>query len=136
MEALPRLGQTGCLDTVLDYVLVGEINERGKLGLRLAVNGSVRLRCQRCLGDVELPLRIEAQLEFATGEAEVLAADDDIDRVVASHEMSVAALVEEEVILALPMAPKHEQCRAAAGTERGKEPSAFQALGALKIRNR
>ena len=136
MEALPRLGQSGCLDAVLDFVLVGEINERGKPGLRLAVNGSVRLRCQRCLGEVELPLRLEAQLEFATGDAEVLAADDDIDRVVASHDMSVAALVEEEVILALPMAPKHGQCRAAAETERGKEPSAFQALAALKKLNR
>jgi uncharacterized protein len=58
-----------------------------------------------------------------------------VDRVLAGREMSVAALVEEEVILTLPMAPKHAQCRAPA-IEQGAEPSAFQALGALKRLNK
>jgi len=134
MESLPRLAQSGCSGAVLDYVLSGEINERGKPGLRLAVDGSVHLECQRCLGDVELPLRLEAQLEFAASEADIMAADDE-ERVLAGRNMSVAALVEEEVILALPMVPKHEQCHAATGAEGGAEPSAFQALAALKKRS-
>ena len=132
MDSLPRLAQSRCSGAVLDFILSGEMNERGKPGLRLAVTGSVRLECQRCLGEVEWPLHIETQLELAAGEAEVLAADDDIDRVVASRDMNVAALVEDEVILALPMVAKHEQCRAAAGKEGGAKPSAFQALAALK----
>jgi uncharacterized protein len=49
--------------------------------------------------------------------------------------MSVAAMVEEEVILALPMAPKHEHCRAAVGADTGAGASAFQALAALKKRS-
>jgi uncharacterized protein len=136
IESLPRLARSGCSSSVLDFVLVGEINERGKPGVRLAVDGSVRLECQRCLGDIDFPLRLEVRLELAASEAEALAAEDDVDRVVAGREMSVAALVEEEVILALPMAPKHAQCRVAAGAERGAEPSAFQALGALKRLNK
>lgn len=132
MDSLPRLAQSGCSGAALDFILSGEINERGKPGLRLAVTGSVRLECQRCLGEVEWPLRIETQLELAVAEAEMLAADDDIDRVVASHDMNVAALVEDEVILALPMVPKHERCQAAAGADGDSKPSAFQALAALK----
>ena len=135
VESLPRLAHSGCSASVLDFVLTGEINERGKPGLRLAVNGSVRLECQRCLGNVDWPLQFEARLELASGEAEILAADDDIERVVAGRDMNVAALVEDEVILALPIAPKHEQCNAAAGAEGGAEPSAFQALAALKKRS-
>ncbi|MGP1676354.1 MAG: YceD family protein [Giesbergeria sp.] len=138
MESMPRLAQSGCSGAVLDFVLTGEINERGKPGIRLAVDGSVRLECQRCLGNVNWPLRLEARLELASGEAEVLAADDDIERVVAGRDMNVAALVEDEVILALPMVPKHEQCNAAdvaAGAGGGAEPSAFQALAALKKRS-
>ena len=92
----------------------------------------MRLKCQRCLGDVDFPLLLDAHLEFAASEAEILAADDDVDRVVAGRDMNVAALVEEEVILALPMVPKHERCQAAAGAEAGTAPSAFQALAALK----
>ena len=134
MESLRRLAQSGCSGSVLDFVLTGEINERGEPRLKLAVDGSVRLECQRCLGSLDFPVHLEAQLEFASIEAEITAADDDIERVVASREMSVAALVEDEVLLALPMVPKHEQCSAAAGSGADAEPSAFQALAALRKR--
>jgi uncharacterized protein len=133
--SLPRLAESGCTGSVLDFVLTGEINERGKPGLKLAVNGSVRLQCQRCLESIELPLQLEVQLEFASSEAEISAADDNIERVVAGREMNVAALVEDEVLLALPMVPKHERCSAAAGSEADAEPSAFQALAALRKRS-
>ena len=132
MESLPRLAQSGCTGSVLDFVLSGEINERGKPGLKLAVDGSVRLQCQRCLGSLDLPVHLGVQLEFASSEAAIMAADDDIERVVAGREMSVAALVEDEVLLALPMVPRHEQCSAAAGVGASAKPSVFQALAALK----
>ncbi len=135
MESLPRLAQSGCSCSVLDFVLSGEINERGKPGLKLSVDGSVRLQCQRCLGNLDLPVHLAAQLELASSEAEIMAADDDIERVVAGREMSVAALVEDEVLLALPMAPKHEQCSAAAGLRAKVAPSAFPALAALRKRS-
>jgi len=132
LESLPRLARSGCSGSVLDFVLTGEINERGKPGLKLAVDGSARLQCQRCLGSLDLPVHLESQLEFASSEAEIMAADDDIERVVAGRELSVAALVEDEVLLALPMVPRHEQCGAAAGLGANAKPSAFQALAALR----
>src|SRR5512140_1252631 len=135
LESLPRLAQSGCSGSVVDFVLTGEINERGKPELRLAVNGSVRLECQRCLGNVDLALQIESRLELAASEAEILAADDEVERVVAGREMSVAELVEEELILALPMAPRHEQCLTATEADGGAKPSAFEALTALKTRS-
>ena len=135
MESLPRLTQSGCSGSVLDFVLTGEINERGKPGLKLSVDGSVRLQCQRCLGSLDLPLHLEARLELASSEAAITAADDDIERVVAGREMSVAALMEDEVLLALPMVPKHEQCSAAAGLGANAETSAFQALAGVKKRS-
>ena len=135
LESLPRLAQSGCTGLVLDFILTGESNERGKPGLKLAVDGSVRLQCQRCLGGLELPLRFEAQLEFASSEEEIAAADDDVERVVARREMRVADLVEDEVLLALPMVPRHEQCSVAAEFKADAEPSAFQALAALKKRS-
>jgi uncharacterized protein len=135
LESLPRLAQSGCTGLVLDFVLTGESNERGKPGLKLTVVGSVHLQCQRCLGGLELPLRFEAQLEFASSEEESTAADDGVERVVARREMSVVDLVEDEVLLALPMVPRHEQCIVAAEFEADAEPSAFQALAALKKRS-
>lgn len=135
MESLPRLAQSGCSGSAVDYILSGEVNERGKPGLKLIVDGCLRLQCQRCLGSLEWPVHLEAQLEFAASEAEIAAADDDIERVVAGREMSVAVLVEDEVLLALPMVPKHEQCSTAAESEANAKPSAFEVLAALKKRS-
>ena len=132
MESLPRLAQSGCLGAVLDFVLTGEINERGKPGLRLVLNGSARLECQRCLGSLDFPLHVETCLELASSEAEITAADDNAERVVAGHVMNVAVLVEDEVLLALPMVPKHAQCRAAAELGANAAPSAFEALATLR----
>jgi uncharacterized protein len=136
LESLPRLAQSGCSGSVIDFVLKGEINERGKPGLRLVVDGSVRLECQRCLDRLDLPLHLEAVLEFAASEAEMAAADDDVERVLAGREMSVTALVEDEILLALPMVPKHERCSAAEDLGGDARASAFQGLAALKRSNK
>ena len=135
MQSLPRLAQSGCSAAALDFVLTGEVNERGRPGLKLAVDGRVRLECQRCLGSLEFPLHLAARLELASNEAEITAADDDVERVIAGRDMSVAALVEDEVLLALPMVPKHEQCRAAAELGANAKPSTFEALAALRKRS-
>jgi uncharacterized protein len=135
LESLPRLAQSGCSGSIITFVLKGEINERGRPGLRLVVDASVRLQCQRCLDSLDLPLHLEAQLELVASEAEIAAADDDVERVLADREMSVVALVEDEVLLALPMVPKHERCSAAADLGGGARESAFQALAALRRRS-
>jgi len=134
LGSLPRLAQTGCSGAMVYFVLKGEINYRGKPGLSLIVDGSVRLECQRCLDGLDLPLHLEVQLECAASDAEIAAADDGMDRVLVGREMSVAALVEDEVLLALPMVPKHERCSAAADLGAKAQASAFQALAALKKR--
>ena len=136
LESLPRLAQSGCSGTVVDFVLRGEINERGKLGLRLLVDGSVRLECQRCLDSLNLPLHLDAQLQFAASESEIADSDDDVERVVAGREMSVIALVEDEILLALPMVPRHERCSVAADLGAKAQGSAFESLAALKKLNR
>ena len=124
IEALPRLAHSGCSRLSLHYVLTGEINARGKPGLRLALDGTARLECQRCLNHLDFPLQIETQLELASSEAEIAAADDDIERIVAAREMRIATLVEDEVLLALPMAPKHERCGTTAELGMNAESSA------------
>lgn len=133
LDSLPRLAQSGCSGSALDFVLKGEINERGKPGLRLAVDGSVRLECQRCLGNLDWPLHIAVELEFASSEAEMAAADDDVERILADPELNVRDLVEDEVLLALPMVPKHERCSPAVASAADVRSSAFAALAALKI---
>jgi uncharacterized protein len=110
IERLPRLTQLQGSTEGLEYHLRGGRAGNGKPCLRLSVRGSVKLPCQRCLDPIQVPIVIDAELQLAESAREISEADDEIDRVLASRNMDVAWLVEDEVILALPMSPRHEEC--------------------------
>lgn len=119
----------------LSVSLEGWRDGDGKSWLRLAVSGEPVLQCQRCLGGVRFPLVIDSVLQLVGLEEEWPdedLADDSADAIEADKALSVAPLVEEEVLLALPIAPRHEQCEPplAADDDHGLSP--FAALAALK----
>ena len=110
LERLQRLAKMQCSTRGLEYRLRGERASNGKRCLRLSVRGSVQMPCQRCLDPLPVSIAIDAELQLAESLREIAEADDEIDRVLASRRMDVAQLVEDEVILALPMVPRHEAC--------------------------
>ena len=129
---LPRLAELGCDAAALRYVVRGGPDANGRAALTVEVNGPLRVTCQRCLGALEFPLTVTSVLELAHAQVEIDAADDERDRVLASKAMDVAALVEDEAILALPMIPVHASCEAAGGPARREEASPFAALAGLQ----
>jgi uncharacterized protein len=68
--------------------------------------------CQRCLGLLELPVDADRALRFVADEATALAEDEwaDEDVLVLQAELNLHALIEDELLLALPLIPKHEVC--------------------------
>ncbi|HEY6241371.1 MAG TPA: DUF177 domain-containing protein [Burkholderiales bacterium] len=110
MEQLSRLAQMRCSTQGLEYHLSGGTANNGKPCLRISVRGCVQLVCQRCLDPLPIPVVIDAELQLAESLREISEADDEVDRVLASRQMDVGRLVEDEVILALPMVPRHEAC--------------------------
>ena len=110
VEQLPRLAQMQCSTGSLEYCLRGGRTGNGKPCLRISVRGCVQLPCQRCLDPLPVSVAVDAELQLAESLSEISEADDDIDRVLASRRMDIAQLVEDEVILALPMAPRHAAC--------------------------
>ena len=103
---------------------------RGRPALRLKVDGALQLVCQRCLGALEYPLHIEVSLQLAATQAEIDAEPleaEGPERIVAGREMPVRDLVEDELLLAIPLAPRHERCagrRGAGARERRQSPFA------------
>ena len=110
MEKLPRLAKMQCSTEGLEYHLRGGRASNGKRCLRFSIRGSMQLLCQRCLDPLPVPIAIDAELQLAENLREILEAEDEIDRVLVSRRMDVGQLVEDEVILALPMVPRHETC--------------------------
>jgi uncharacterized protein len=118
----------------LRYVLAGIPEARGRPALRLKLEGALSLICQRCLGALEFPLRIEVTLLLSATQAEMDAEPLDAEgpeRIVAGKEMPVRDLVEEELLLAIPIAPRHERCDGNAALDDESLRSPFSALRGL-----
>lgn len=80
--------------------------------LRLTVLTTVPQICQRCLEPVEVPVQVAREFRFVESEALAAQQDDECeeDLLVISRDFDLAALIEDEVLLALPLVPRHEVC--------------------------
>jgi len=70
------------------------------------------LSCQRCLQPVAVELDVAPTLRFVRDEAEAERLDEESDEDVLalSSTLDLHELVEDELILALPLVPRHERC--------------------------
>lgn len=126
----------------LEYTLTGKRGENGKLFLVCAVTGMLQLGCQRCLGALAYPVDLDSELELIEDELvlpAVVNEDELTDAIKVDPNMDVLALVEDEVLLGLPMAPTHAPGDCKAGGNFGQagidKPNAFSALAALKTKD-
>ena len=117
---------------------VGSGGPGGKAGLPrldLDIDGKIELVCQRCLLPMTHDVAVRSHFLIAPNEEAATALDDDdaYDAIVGAIDFDLDALVEDEVILALPIAPRHEVCPdGKANLSYGDEkPSPFAALAAL-----
>ena len=100
----------------------------------------VRLVCQRCLEPMAVALDVPLRVGFVRSEAAARALPAEYDPVVieAGAALALARLVEDELLLALPIVPRHGPDEACAGRERlaalaeaARPPGALAALGEL-----
>ena len=109
-------------------------------GLALAATAAVVVACQRCLQPLELALEVDRPIAFAPDEAsaERLDEQNEVDVLALPHRLDVLELLEDELVLAMPLVPRHERCPEAprlvdpddAALATAESP--FAALAALK----
>lgn len=80
--------------------------------LHLQVQASAPLECQRCLDKVDTPLEVDRRFVFAASEEAAAALDDEEedDVLVLSRHFDLIELIEDELLLALPVVPRHDAC--------------------------
>lgn len=141
--SLPISGLTRLRDSLADdlgeveFAVQGGRDARRRFILTVEISGVLHLQCQRCLEAFGYPLRLSNALLLvapggaAAGDMEA----DDAEWIEASSPLDVAVMIEDEILLSLPYAPRHEAdaCRhdpdLVAGTAR---VTAFAKLAALK----
>jgi uncharacterized protein len=110
-------------DTMFTWQAAGftqsELSDDGTEGaqpyLRLAVHGGAWLTCQRCLAPYEQAFDADAVFRIVQTEEEadeVPLDDDEVEVIVGSRQFDLVDLIEEELLLSLPLVPKHDVCPA------------------------
>ncbi len=110
MAEMPRLSDLlSCSNSTVTFSLLGEMLSR-RPALRLEVEADVKLVCQRCLEPFVESIHAVSIMPVALDEAELSRWEHDdplLDILLADPRMDVMTLVEDEILLSLPPAPRH-----------------------------
>lgn len=141
-RSLPRAAEllaAGAEAVPLAWRITGGRDALGRPLLSVRLDGAVPLVCQRCLQKFVATLAQQTGLLLARDEAELARLDaEETEVVLANTTLDPRNLVEDELLLSLPLSPRHgeEECAAALrpGTDDGRR-SPFAGLAALKSRD-
>jgi uncharacterized protein len=113
-----------------------------QIWLHLSAQASVPLTCQRCMAAVSTPLEVDQWYRFVESEEVAMAEDDEAeeDLLVMVPQFDLLALLEDELLMALPLVPMHETCPVTPVFSAGDpaveaaqaKPNPFAVLGQLK----
>lgn len=86
--------------------------EKGRIVAEVQVAAQLEVRCQRCLQPMALPVESRSQVALVSSEADAASVQPELETALAlDGRIRLADLLEEELLLALPAAPRHpEQC--------------------------
>ena len=89
-----------------------KVGGQDQVWLSLAADADVVLQCQRCLQPLDEAVHVDRNFRFVDDEATAAALDDEIeDEVLAlPKSLNLRELVEDEMLLALPLVPRHGVC--------------------------
>lgn len=90
---------------VVEYQLSG-VTVAGHPGLRLVLQATLPMYCQRCLKPIEATVNVAYAYVLSHEEPQEL--DDELDWLEISRAMDVQALIEDELLMTIPIAPTHQ----------------------------
>ena len=150
MERLAQEAQALEADSVINWEARAELRPgaaaEGDIWLHLAARTSVPLTCQRCMGLVAIPLEVDQWYRFVASEDIAMAEDDaaEEDLLVMEPQFDLLAVIEDELLMALPLVPMHDECPVAPVLQTGEDalaipasekPNPFAMLAQLKKKN-
>jgi uncharacterized protein len=110
-----------------------EFGREGRIAVaRTAFEAAVTLTCQRCLQPLAWKLNGVGRAALVAGAAEAERVPEQLETVLApEYRISIRDLVEEELLLALPLVPRHEndECAGAVGGTQAGQASEVEPAG-------
>ena len=119
LQKLERLAQESIApkhDFMVNWQAVAELRAgsagQSDIWLHLMASTCLALTCQRCMGAVQAPLQVDQWYRFVATEDIAMAEDDasEEDLLVLASQFDLLAVLEDELLMALPLVPMHEAC--------------------------
>lgn len=135
-DVLVAKGQVQDGENQVHYILSGWVDVQDRAFLKMELDADLLMNCQRCLSAmlVKLHLNFIYQITHQT-ELELLESEpmeDEVDLIEADTNMDVGLLMEDELLMALPIAPVHPEACTALKLTSGEKVNPFEALQKLK----
>lgn len=121
--------------------LKGALAQAPQLWLHLSLDAQVPQICQRCLSEYLELVQVDRWFRLVADEATAAVEDEasEEDVLVLEHRFNLHELLEDELIMALPLIPMHDVCPTQVRMSAGEldevpveKPNPFAALAALK----
>ena len=141
---LPRLAEfRDSQDEIVEVALRFGRDEERRQQVKGTVKTHLQLTCQRCLEPVQTAIVANVSLVMVYDEEQIKALPDHLDPwLVTDEKIILSELLEEELLLALPLVAMHEQCPTVlhtsaepAAAAESKRDNPFAVLAQLKSRN-
>jgi uncharacterized protein len=110
------------------YELSGGNKEFRYPSLNLSIKTSLPAICQRCLSEMTFNLDLNFNYIISNFSVEEDADNDEVDWLEEEKEMNLLELIEDELLLAMPIAPLHEVPCVKASMQSGEKPNPFALL--------
>ena len=120
-------------DAPVHYVLNFARDAQGRAVIHGVVETAVELTCQRCLQPVSVPIHAELALGVVQDEAAAKKLPDSLEPLLLGDDpIRLADLIEDEILLALPVVPRHEHVCVPAHREHEGAEGADNPFAALR----
>ena len=133
-ESLNRLAETLALTgenahlAAIHFTLTGDFKRFRQPSLHLHINGELPVICQRCLDEMLVKLDLKFDYLLSDSSVNALEESDELDWLEINSEMDVRELIEDELLLAMPIAPVHAASCSKLNMQSGEKPNPFAVL--------
>jgi uncharacterized protein len=115
-------------DAYVYFELTGDSQTYGHPSLSLKIDVQLPMKCQRCLNVMNVPINLSFDYVITGEELIELDEVDDVDWLEPSATMSLQELIEDELLIALPIAPMHQEICKQLNTEAEQQVNPFAVL--------
>ena len=116
----------------IQYILEGSAKKHSQPSLQINIKAELPTICQRCLNEMRVHLNLNFDYLISDIELAELNGNDDVDWLETSREFNVWELIEDELLIAFPIAPvhsvKHQEVCIQHNKQSGEKPNPFAVL--------